>query len=317
MQQFQKDVSDFFSKGQVTAELVLDIQTKGKSGKQTICYKPAIDNAANDMLINQAKDSIKKIARKELEQYAPDGNDPEAVVAHPIDAVMKSKGILTEKAIDLPRVDASLLLKLKYYQLIFRNSDTEELSTFTKAGKGKVLRKNALIGLILGTEVLSPMNSDILRIDSGVSCIAFDGRIIVIGKKAFESIFDLRKKYEEETTEVFDGLNKLSKFKIANLPQLQEACKKDIRKLRQVSVIAKNKAYASLTYGKVKKLNSTFGLGIEFNDKTKELTFTDISGMLRLLSEDCVVGAYSKNPYIAFSKKSAKTGSKAKKKPTK
>lgn len=268
------------------------------------------------LLINQMEKTLSR-DDIEMQEYAVIDEDIESkIYTYALNNALSFADIITNQltaGVNVPFVASLKDIKsdLWAYCIGFSLPGTNKpMYSFRKITQGKIAtdEKSGLEKFLCRFDTkdskLSIVRGETINFDYKFDCIYFDGKFIVLSKKAFEELVDLDEEFKENAEEVIATIKKYNI--VSGLDFFAEEACSNPSTLKKLANIAKKENHMDLDVERLKKMRAIakrLDLNLKFKDgKLLVEDSKDVTLLIRLLDKYYVECMQTGEPYGSHSK---------------
>lgn len=185
---------------------------------------------------------------------------------------------------------------------------TSPLVLFKKFSYPKIMQKSIFLSLINGA--YDKYDNQLITIDNTCDSFLYQDNMYILNKHKFENLFNFSSAYQQQISASIDTLTSLNLMD--NLNEFVDSClNSDTLTRRFVKILQEERFEAAVKYAtNIPVVIDKFDLDINFDSNTNKIMYdssTNVSDILTLIRDACVIGALDDKPYIASGTKNLPT----------
>ena len=304
-----------------TRDFLLARETKNPHSNSLTFGKVEIHSSILDEIQNLVSNKINEVIENidngysSLDEYASSNlNRDEQIIqflnAEDIPTIERFASLFNEEEFKRTQFDNEELPKPFFQAFRIKPADGSNLIAIKKFTLRQILGTSFFANLVMrGGEEYNKIEENIIAIPEDFDCIIYDGKVLILKQRNFESIFDYYQEFKEATNDVEMELDSTG-INIYNQDELFESIKGNSNMVRKMKAVQENEYYRQLDMEIAKQLIQDFDLNIEVvedesgNESLKIEDKRKLWDLIKLLNDDALSSEYTENNYIVSGKES-------------
>ena len=291
----------YFGDNTLGAKMLFGVRiSKGKVNLSSIELEDDVKEGFREAFLKRIGQLIQY---RTIINYNPNGFGVDEVHKLKISLIPTAQELIQDASKKVWKFDEKFIKKIKFIVLRFMNSNQEIVSVFKFYPKTKFLARHKAYIFTSGTLKFTKYN--ILSLAPSIDCITVGEDMLIINRNQFEKIFNYNLIYLDNANSLFTWFNQNSEFNIVNMDVLKEKTTKTLSKLRRLHNIYTSNSFNAYNFALIKRINSDYDLGINFEDNngTKTITFPNPTTFMDVYEDAYLKSPYTDRRYIALSKR--------------
>lgn len=257
-------------------------------------FPATVQQEINKLLVDSMSDLISEIfeGKKDLRPFrVANSNLDEPIIECQAISSLPNSDLFQAIVSDKPYPTTKLDMENKPdFQLIRVTDGDQVLVGIQNSQSIQVYDDSDGLSLLYDNEMYTKFDGDLFIVPQSINAICFDGMVYIRTHKSFEKLFEIREEYERQAENVIDRFNK-SGITFANQRLENEWLVGDIRILRKMFEVRKNKIPKYATPDKIEEVIEKYEVGVEYQRKNGQIEldierYQDVWELLRLLNDD-------------------------------